>query len=773
MNLKRFVSLKSTLMAIIAVFSLFTVTNLNAAKVEAKELTGVVTGIEHIKDDDTILQTDAEGVYQLITGRSSRLRLTFDLTNYKGNLQDGDYFTFELPAPMTLSSDVPIQLEHLKTKVKIATATFASKGSGQGGTVTVTLQNLQEYLEITKGDLVDTISGDFAISYRFDSDQVKTRINYESSSLKQTESHLYSTTTITAGGVNGYENFAKNGGMANKGHWESPALAAIGAESSGEFYSYWRVRVNTGGQDYGSNLVLTDSLPTDPAYATIRYIPESVEVWHNPNMANAATGPSGTKLVEGVDYSLQWNATYTHFTITFKDGAKKYFVVYKTTTPNDGSMVANTVSLTKSDGTVLTQRSNNNRTSMTATARSQFSGTITASTAYKIKINKVDEETLLPVAGAVYTVTAVDGSVPVQEVTTNDKGLAVTRQYAETMLGKQFIIKEKTPPTGYYLDTTEYTVTLGVNNSAIAVKDKPIPATVTITAEKQLTGRSLVDSEFAFKLYNSKGMEVAEARNDINGLITFANVEVTEKAVGSYNYTIREVDTQLTGVTYDTTPKTVTVQVTRSGGVLTAAVTSAPVTITNVYIAPTTTTTTTTTETTVATTESTTTVTTSEPTTTSTTTEGTTTATSSEPTTTATTTESTTTATTSEPTTTATTTESTTTVTTSEPTTTATTTTEEPTTSESTSEVTTTEAVTTESTTSVEGVGSTASTTVDPATTTTDGGGVPPVTLGVNPTGSKKVLPKTGESSTVWNVVAGLVILLFAGIGYYYHKEKA
>lgn len=758
MNLKRFVSLKSTLMAIIAVFSLFTVTNLNAAKVEAKELTGVVTGIEHIKDDDTILQTDAEGVYQLRTGRSSRLRLTFDLASYKGNLQDGDYFTFELPAPMTLSSNVPIQLEHIKTKVKIATATFASRGSGQGGTVTVTLQNLQEYLEITKGDLVDTISGDFAVSYRFDSDQVKTRINYESSSLKQTESHVYSTTTVTAGTVNGYENFAKNGGMANKGHWESPALAAIGAESSGEFYSHWRVRVNTGGQDYGNGLVLTDTLPTDPQYASIRYIPESVQVYDAPTMTASSTGPSGTLLAEGVDYSLQWNADYTHFTITFKDGAKKYFVVYKTTTPNDGSMVANTVSLTKSDGTVLTQRSNNNRTSMTATARSQFSGNILASTAYKIKVNKVDEETLLPVAGAVYTVTAVDGSVPVQEITTNDKGLAMTRQYAETMLGKQFVIKEKTPPAGYYLDTTEYTVTLGVNNSAIAVKDKPIPATVTITAEKKLTGRSLADGEFVFKLYNSKGEEVAEARNDGRGLITFANVEVTEKTVGSYNYTIREVDTQLTGVTYDTTPKTVTVQVTRSGGVLTAAVTSAPVAITNAYTAPTTTTTTTTTtETTVATTESTTSVTTSEPTTTATTTESATTVTTSEPTTTATTTESTTTATTSEPT----------------VETTTTTTTEEPTTSESTSEVTTTEAVTTELTTSVEGVGTTASTTVDPATTTTDGGGVPPVTSGVNPTGSKKVLPKTGESSTVWNVVAGLVILLFAGIGYYYHKENA
>ena len=100
----------------------------------------------------------------------------------------------------------------------------------------------------------------------------------------------------------------------------------------------------------------------------------------------------------------------------------------KTTTPNDGQKVANTLAVTDATGTQLTQRSNNTRTSMTAEATSLYSGTIVAATAYRIKINKTDAFNFSPVNGAVYTITAEDGST--QEVTTDAKGVAITAEYA-------------------------------------------------------------------------------------------------------------------------------------------------------------------------------------------------------------------------------------------------------------------------------------------------------------------------------------------------------
>ena len=58
---------------------------------------------------------------------------------------------------------------------------------------------------------------------------------------------------------------------------------------------------------------------------------------------------------------------------------------------------------------------------MKAEATSLISGTIVASTAYQIKINKTDAFTLAPVPGAVYTVTATDDASETTEVTTNEK----------------------------------------------------------------------------------------------------------------------------------------------------------------------------------------------------------------------------------------------------------------------------------------------------------------------------------------------------------------
>ncbi|WP_369675499.1 LPXTG cell wall anchor domain-containing protein, partial [Enterococcus faecium] len=40
-------------------------------------------------------------------------------------------------------------------------------------------------------------------------------------------------------------------------------------------------------------------------------------------------------------------------------------------------------------------------------------------------------------------------------------------------------------------------------------------------------------------------------------------------------------------------------------------------------------------------------------------------------------------------------------------------------------------------------------------------------------TPSKQVLPNTGESSNVWMVISGIIGLVVAGLGYFFHKRNA
>ena len=547
-----------------------------------KELTNVITSVELLNASDTPQTTDSEGVYQVRTDLAYKLRVLFDLKNYNGNLSNGDYFTFNIPAPMDVYNGT-LELTDPSTRVPIADAVVTKNGVANGGTVKVTLKNLEQYLAATGGDVVKDVSGNFAATFKYNSDVTKKAQPYVSNAMKNQVTHLFTSKTIQ-GTVEGYENFAKAGGQVSNEAWESPKLAAINSPSSGDYYSAWRVRVNTGGQDLGPNVVVNDSLPTDSKYAAIQYIPESLRVYSAPSL-NAGTSAAGRDFVlltEGTDYTVKWNANYTTLDITLVDGTKKYWIEYKTTTPNDGQKVANTLSVTDATGTQLTQRSNNTRTSMTAEATSLYSGTIVAATAYRIKINKTDAFNFSPVNGAVYTITAEDGST--QEVTTDAKGVAITAEYAQSFAGKTFTIKEKTAPQGYKLDPKEYKVVLGAAGSTVNLKDEPVPATLDIVAKKNLTGRALENEEFTFNLYDSEDNLVGTAKNTQDGTITFTGVEF--KSAGTYNYSISEVKGSAKGVTYDTEKKPVVVKVTTENGALKATVTSDAVTFNNTFEKP-------------------------------------------------------------------------------------------------------------------------------------------------------------------------------------------
>ena len=554
----------------------------------SKELTQVITGIDLLDASDTKQNVSSEGDFSLRTNLAYKLRVTFDLKQYNEHLNNGDYFTFDIPAPMAVYEGSQDLIDPT-TKVTIGEAEVTSNGTDQGGKAKITLKNLDKYLEKTGGDKVKDVSGNFSVSFRFLKDQNKTRINFNSSSLKQEVTHIYSSKTIDGPKV-GTENYAKIGGRAALENWNSPKLAEIGSVSKGDAWSTWRVRVNTEKQDLGQNIVLHDTIPNDDtSYTPAQYIPETLKVYKaNITVGTSAVPDDAVLLTEGQDYTVSWNENYTSFDIIFKDGTTSYIVSYNTTTPNDGSKVGNRVALSLADGTKLAQNTSRpGALDMTAEATSLISGTIVASTAYQIKIHKTDAFTLAPVSSAVYTVTAADDASETTEVTTNEKGVALTKTYDQKWEGKTFKIKEKTAPSGYKLDEKEYTVKLGAAGSTIHLKDEPVPAVFNVTAKKLVEGRAdklPKADEFTFNLFTAENLKdpVATAKSKADGTITFENLQV--KGAGTYHYIIKEdTSTAVAGVTFDIEAKEVTVAATFQSGVLTATVTSAEPTFTNTY----------------------------------------------------------------------------------------------------------------------------------------------------------------------------------------------
>ena len=554
----------------------------------SKELTQVITGIDLLDASDTKQNVTSEGDFSLRTNLAYKLRVTFDLKQYNENLNNGDYFTFDIPAPMTVYNGNQELIDPV-TQVAIGEAVVTSNGDDQGGKAKITLKNLDKYLAKTGGDKVKDVSGNFSASFRFLKDQNKTLINFNSSSMKQEINHIYTSKTISGPKV-GTENYAKSGGQASRDNWTSAKLAAIGSVSKGDAVSNWRVRVNTEKQDFGQNIVLHDTIPNDDtSYTPAQYIPETLRVYRADITGGTSAVPDDAVLLsEGKEYTVDWNENYTSFDITFKDGTTSYFVTYNTTTPNDGTKVANIAALSLADGTKLAQNTSRpGALSMKAEATSLISGTIVASTAYQIKINKTDAFTLAPVQGAVYTVTAADDASETTEVTTNEKGVALTKTYDQKWEGKTFKIKEKTAPAGYKLDEKEYTVKLGAAGSTINLKDEPVPAVFNVTAKKVVEGRTdklPKADEFTFNLYTAENLKtpVATAKSKSDGTITFENIEL--KGAGTYRYIIKEDTSKaIDGITFDEEGKEVTVTAAFQGGVLKASVTSAEPTFTNTY----------------------------------------------------------------------------------------------------------------------------------------------------------------------------------------------
>ena len=553
--------------------------------VQAQELKNVITKVGIWETDNGKFVTpDAKGVYNLAPQNQSyenyKFATDFDLSAYDGMLNDGDTFTFTIPAPLSVRAET-FELKDKETDTAVGDATVVSNGDNQGGKVTISLKNLAEYLKKKGGTEVRGVSGTFYVAF-----SSKKETEEESIQLDKTETKddVNFKMKFKKGGERDYSegigktNISKVNGTINKEKWESALL-----EKSGDYIHKWNLRVNPKQAEY-NKIVVRDWVDKD--YSPMQIIPESIVVtagYYNKVYALV----DDVTLEAGKDYEIKWNDSYTEFTITFNNAkairatngkAAAFRILYNTTAPADGTKVQNNAEIA-ADDQVLPVSDDRTETVTKVIGNSTVTsgGTIQLKTGYRITLYKVDEKSLDRLAGAKFKITPPEGATTAQEetVTTDASGVAQSAIYTDEDVKKgEFTITEIEAPKGYQLDSTPIKVTVGQEGVIKTISNKRNSTKAQIQAIKKLTGRAMKAGEFEFDLFNDKTNKVVETvTNDADGNINFA--ELTFDKAGTYSYHIveKKANTTEKGVTYDANPVGVTVTVTADAeGKLSAAV---------------------------------------------------------------------------------------------------------------------------------------------------------------------------------------------------------
>ena len=553
--------------------------------VQAQELKNVITKVGIWETDNGRFVTpDAKGVYNLAPQNQAyenyKFAADFDLSAYDGKLNDGDTFTFTIPAPLSVRAE-NFELKDKETDTAVGDATVVSNGDNQGGKVTITLKNLAEYLKKKGGTEVRGVSGTFYVAF-----SSKKETEEESIQLDKTETKddVNFKMKFKKGGEIDYSqgigktNISKVNGTINKEKWESALLG-----KSGDYIHKWNLRVNPKQAEY-NKIVVRDWVGKD--YSPMQIIPESIVVtagYYNKVYALV----DDVTLEAGKDYEIKWNDSYTEFTITFNNAkairatngkAAAFRILYNTTAPADGTKVQNNAEITADDQFLpVSDDRTETVTKVIGNSTVTSGGTIQLKTGYRITLYKVDEKSLDRLAGAKFKITPPEGATTAQEetVTTDASGVAQSAIYTDEDVKKgEFTITEIEAPKGYQLDSTPIKVTVGQEGVIKTISNKRNSTKAQIQAIKKLTGRAMKAGEFEFDLFDDKTNKVVETvTNDAEGNINFA--ELTFDKAGTYNYHIveKKANTTEKGVTYDANPVGVKVTVTADAdGKLTAAV---------------------------------------------------------------------------------------------------------------------------------------------------------------------------------------------------------
>ncbi|ORJ33408.1 adhesin [Streptococcus oralis subsp. tigurinus] len=553
--------------------------------VQAKELQNVITNVQVWDvDNGKLKEPDANGVYDLTINKAYsnyKYMVDFDLSKYNGQLSDGDTFTFTIPAPLTVKNET-FEITDKSTGVAVASAQVVSNGENSGGKVTITLQKLNEYLAKKGGTQVNDVSGTFYTGFSVKKDITQQNITYPDTETKNKVTHIIKSRQPSRpnyGDEIGHTNFAKVHGVITKGSWSSQIL-----NKSGEYYHPFTLRVNDRQESYNV-LDIHDYISDN--YSPTQFIPETLHVVSGYYDSDYNLQDK-KELKEGVDYTIEWNESYTDFKIKINNASShvasngkpaSFQITYQTTAPADGTKIGNNMEVS-GDNVPLTYRTDRTDTKVSVWRNSQVTngGTIQLKTGYRITLYKVDEKTQNRLAGAKFKITPPSGATATEEtVTTNADGVAQSSVYSEDDVKKgNFTVTEVEAPKGYELDSTPFEVTVGKDGVIKTVKNKRTSAKAQLSAIKKLTGRAMKAGEFEFDLFDDKTNKVVETvTNDQDGNIKFAELSFDQEGEYTYHIVEKKANTTEKGVTYDANPVEVKVTVTTDAttGKLVAAVT--------------------------------------------------------------------------------------------------------------------------------------------------------------------------------------------------------
>ena len=446
-------------------------------------------------------------------------------------LKEGDYFTIDLPDTVMFSSDSsPIDFDIYDTNGTGAVIAKAHITAGtNGATAKVVFTNWVENRYNVKGNI--------QLSARFDLTRVPVN---QSTSFTVSVNAGKSNTTSSSGSVNVAGPQVLTDEELNKFAWydtENPHLAN------------WEIRINHKKATL-PNVTIHDTI----VGSTEKILKDTIRL-SKVQMDQYGNDIAGTSTPVDLTGKLTMSDNDQTFTINVGNvNGEQYRLTYQSTY-TEGTNLNNKLTLTSLDETY---------TFDARFSRASSGGSGSGSLANKIKLTKVDEDdNAIALANAVFTVTQPDGTT--FDLTTGVDGTVTS----EALVQGTYKVKEKTAPSGYELNDTEYTLEVtGAGGALQTITDKPIktdisvtktwvgpkagPVTVHLFANGTDTGTTLTldDSN------NWTGSFANVRKYDQNG--TEIQYTVTEDAVNGYDTTI--TGDQTTGFTITNTeqPKNVT-----------------------------------------------------------------------------------------------------------------------------------------------------------------------------------------------------------------------
>lgn len=126
---------------------------------------------------------------------------------------------------------------------------------------------------------------------------------------------------------------------------------------------------------------------------------------------------------------------------------------------------------------------------------------------------------------------------------------------------QELITPLDTLPLSYHLDLYHNRNEQYQNVLCTRLAEMPVQTSIQLKGIKLLEGRALLAHEFHFIVTDEQGTEVSRGVNHADGSIAFNYIEYRHEDVGLHRYTVREVQGDLSNVTYDGASYTVEVLV--------------------------------------------------------------------------------------------------------------------------------------------------------------------------------------------------------------------